>query len=108
MRWYHVTFIFGLALVAWLACGSAATRSAEPGTATGLQKLYEFDEYGKQLISFYYCQAGFPVDGYKPVYVWTREEFSTGTAFLRNCTRETPCPCRSSPRASTSGGGRTG
>jgi hypothetical protein len=81
----------GLVLVVWLACGSPVI-SAEPGNGTGLQKLYEFDEYGKQPISFYYCQAGFPVDGYKPVYIWTREEFSAGTAVLRNSAKGTSVP----------------
>ncbi len=85
MTRFHVTFAPSLALVVWLACGSSVAASDEARGRTDLQRLYEFDEYGKQPISFYYCQAGFPVDGYKPVYVWTREEFSTGTAVLRNC-----------------------
>jgi len=84
MKRIHATLSPGLVLVAWLACGSPVV-SGDAGSVKDLQKRYEFDEYGKQPISFYYCQAGFPVDGYKPVYVWTREEFSTGTAVLRNC-----------------------
>ena len=50
-----------------------------------LLKQHDWDEYSRQPISFYYCQAGFPADGYKPIYVWTRQEHSKGTAVLRNC-----------------------
>jgi hypothetical protein len=84
MKRMHMMFTPALALVVWFACGSPVV-SGDVDNVKDLQKRYEFDEYGKQPISFYYCQAGFPVDGYKPVYAWTREEFSTGTAVLRNC-----------------------
>ena len=60
--------------------------AAAPGAASRQEvlKQYDFDEYGRQPISFYYCQAGFPPDGFKPIYVWTRDEFSQGRAVLRN------------------------
>lgn len=48
-------------------------------------KKYDFDDYSRQPVSFYYCQAGFHPDGFKPVYVWTREEYARGTTVLRNC-----------------------
>jgi len=45
-----------------------------------LLRLYDFDDYSRRLITFYYCQAGFHPQGYKPVYVWTRQEFQNGEA----------------------------
>jgi hypothetical protein len=76
----------------WCACLLAALVSTAPARAAPdeaarrqeLLRRFDFDEYGRQPISFYYCQAGFEPDGYKPVYVWTREEFAQGTALLRN------------------------
>ena len=79
----------------WLSSGcflaallSSAPVSVAADSTVGredLLKQYDFDEYGRQPISFYYCQSGFPPKGYKPVYIWTREEFTRGKAILRNC-----------------------
>lgn len=72
-------------LAVLLACASAGFAAENGGSREELLKRYDFDKYGRQPISFLYCQAGFHPNGYKPVYVWTREEFTQGTALLRNC-----------------------
>jgi hypothetical protein len=61
-----------------------------------LLKLYDFDEYSRRSISFYYCQAGFPTHGSKPIVIWTRERFPSGTASLRCCAtgKTVPVPLR--------------
>ena len=89
------------------ACG-AGRRSRRRRQSTRFAALYEFDKYGKQPISFYYCQAGFPADGYKPVYVWTRQEFSAGTAAVHCATGNTVSVPLRSHGDNVLGGGRTG
>lgn len=60
------------------------------------QQAYDFDDYSRKPVSFYYCQAGFHKDGFKPVYIWTNEEFSGGTALLHDCStnREIAVPLK--------------
>ena len=82
MKWMSSLLMFGVSGAVSLALVSALTAA----DGKDLLKLYDFDQYSRQPISFYYCQAGFPSDGYKPIYVWTRDRFSEGTAVLRNCT----------------------
>ena len=41
---------------------------------------YDFDDYSRRPITFYYTQAGFHPCGHKPVYVWTRDVVDKGTA----------------------------
>ncbi len=77
--------IAGLALSGWFVLSPCAIIAADAAGRESVLQQYDFDEYSRQPISFYYCQAGFPLDGDKPVYVWTRKEFSRGTAVLRNC-----------------------
>jgi len=87
-------FLPACVLAVLLASVSASVAADGTAPREDLLKQYDFDDYARQPISFYYCQAGFPPDGYKPVYVWTREEFSQGTAVLRNCAtgQTTPVP----------------
>lgn len=78
----------GFLLVCFLTA-LLTSMSAAAGSVISRENLlnqYDFDEYGNQPVSFYYCQAGFDPADYKPIYVWTREEFSQGTALLRNGT----------------------
>ena len=82
-QWF---LILVLILMGRLAPATLSFAADDPIGAADPLKAYDFDEYGTQPISFYYCQAGFHPSGCKPVYIWTREPFSTGTAVLRNCT----------------------
>ncbi len=68
-------------LVSWLTCLSSSSMAVEKP----LLQQYDFDEYSRRPISFYYCQAGFATDGYKPIYIWTRNEYPAGKAVLRDC-----------------------
>ena len=80
-----------------LACASVSVASEDAPAQKSSLERYDFDEYGRQPISFYYCQAGFQPDGYKPIYIWTREPFSGGLAVLRNCAtgKSTSIPLKS-------------
>lgn len=77
-------FAFGIGL---FALAATAELPAAEDTASNEQLLarYAFDDYGRQPISFYYCQAGFHLSGYKPIYVWTRQKFADGRAELAHC-----------------------
>ena len=84
MRSMLLSFASIWCLAALLAYSSVLFASDDATHQEGLLNKYDFDEYSRQPISFYYCQAGFRPDSYKPIYVWTREQFAKGTAVLRN------------------------
>ena len=49
-----------------------------------IQKKYDFDNYSKQDISYYYCQAGFNISAPKKIVIWTLKDYKTGVIKIVN------------------------